>query len=71
MTPRLLHKLSNKCIVSISVGADCSVAMDATGSVHVWGRADSGQVSHLNYSLKPMHRKEDKPFKLFGGTAAF
>ena len=45
MTPRLLHKLSNKFITTISVGAECSVAMDSSGLVYVWGRADSGQVS--------------------------
>ena len=47
MTPRLLHKLSNKFIMTISVGAECSVAMDSVGLVYVWGRADSGQVSEL------------------------
>ena len=47
MTPRLLHKLSNKFIMTISVGAECSVAMDSAGLVYVWGRADSGQVSEL------------------------
>ncbi|XP_068758844.1 uncharacterized protein [Montipora capricornis] len=57
VTPRLLHTLSNKCIVSISVGADCSVAMDATGSVHVWGRADSGQLG-LDFSSIGANRKE-------------
>ena len=45
MNPRLLHKLSNKLIMTISVGAECSVAMDVAGLVYVWGRADSGQVS--------------------------
>ena len=45
MNPRLLHKLSNKCITTISVGAEFSVAMDTAGYVWVWGRADSGQVS--------------------------
>ncbi len=45
MTPRLLHKLSNKCITTIGVGAEFSVAMDTAGYVWVWGRADSGQVS--------------------------
>ena len=45
MTPRLIHKLANKHIMSISVGAECSAAMDAAGLVYVWGRADSGQVS--------------------------
>lgn len=44
MTPRLIHKLANKHIMSISVGAECSAAMDAAGLVYVWGRADSGQV---------------------------
>ena len=47
MTPRQLHKLSNKFIMTISVGAECSVAMDSAGLVYVWGRADSGQVSEL------------------------
>ena len=45
MTPRLLHKLSNKSITTISVGAEFSVAMDTAGYVWVWGRADSGQVN--------------------------
>ena len=45
MTPRLLHKLSNKCVTTISVGAEFSVAMDTAGYMWVWGRADSGQVS--------------------------
>ena len=47
MSPRLLHKLSNKFIMTISVGAECSVAMDSAGLVYVWGRADSGQVSKV------------------------
>lgn len=50
MRPRLLHKLSNKCITTISVGAEFSVALDSAGYVWVWGRADSGQVSKINIS---------------------
>ena len=48
MNPRLLHKLSNKFIMTIGAGAECSVAMDAAGLVYVWGRADSGQVSETD-----------------------
>ncbi|KAL9959343.1 hypothetical protein ACROYT_G032657 [Oculina patagonica] len=50
MTPRLLHKLSNKCVTTIGVGAEFSVAMDTAGYVWVWGRADSGQASKGNVS---------------------
>ena len=44
MTPRLVHKLSDKCVTSIGAGAEFSVALDAIGWVWVWGRTDSGQV---------------------------
>ena len=45
MAPRFIHKLANKDITSISVGAESSAAMDRAGLVYVWGRADSGQVN--------------------------
>ncbi|XP_074613691.1 uncharacterized protein LOC141873555 isoform X3 [Acropora palmata] len=57
MTPRLIHKLANKHIMSISVGAECSAAMDAAGLVYVWGRADSGQLG-LEFSSIGANRKE-------------
>lgn len=57
MTPRLLHKLSNKCITTISVGAEFSVAMDTAGYVWVWGRADSGQLG-LDFGTIGVGKKE-------------
>lgn len=42
--PRVVHKLQDKKITAISVGAEFSVAMDTAGEVFVWGRADAGQV---------------------------
>lgn len=57
MTPRLLHKLSNKSITTVSVGAEFSVAMDTAGYVWVWGRADSGQLG-LDFGTTGVGKKE-------------
>ncbi|XP_022791463.1 uncharacterized protein LOC111330786 [Stylophora pistillata] len=57
MTPRLLHKLSNKSITTVSVGAEFSVAMDTAGYVWVWGRTDSGQLG-LDFGTTGVGKKE-------------
>ncbi|XP_048580642.1 uncharacterized protein LOC5517399 isoform X2 [Nematostella vectensis] len=42
--PTVVQKLNESFVATASVGAEFSVAMDATGQVWVWGRSDSGQL---------------------------
>ncbi|EDO45417.1 predicted protein [Nematostella vectensis] len=44
--PTVVQKLNESFVATASVGAEFSVAMDATGQVWVWGRSDSGQSLH-------------------------